>query len=245
MFLLATVGESVRLSPSKLKNDFIQALHFSLSQKYCNRVIKDVGLCISIFDILETEDPYIYSGEAAIFVKVRFRVIVFRPFVGEVLVGRVRSGTEEGLSVTLGFFDDIHIPPGCLPQGTAFDPTEQVWCWHYEGNQMYLDPGEAIRFRILSEKFVESAPISKDVLMSQRAAALAAADPKAPSNPNIVTDIPAVPETTPYRIVATIAEDGLGLVRWWQPAEMEVDVAGDGDAPEGTDNVEDIEEATK
>ena len=36
--------------------------------------------------------------------------MVFRPFVGEVLVGRVAQSSEGGLRVSLGFFDDIIVP---------------------------------------------------------------------------------------------------------------------------------------
>lgn len=43
-----------------------------------------------------------------------FRLVVFRPFVGEVLVGWVSSCTEEGLNVKMEFFDDIHIPKHLL-----------------------------------------------------------------------------------------------------------------------------------
>lgn len=39
---------------------------------------------------------------------------MFRPFVGEVLVGWVSSCTEEGLNVKMEFFDDIHIPKHLL-----------------------------------------------------------------------------------------------------------------------------------
>ncbi len=41
---------------------------------------------------------------------VTFRLMVFRPFVGEVLVGRVSQCAEGGLRVSLGFFDDIVVP---------------------------------------------------------------------------------------------------------------------------------------
>jgi DNA-directed RNA polymerase subunit E'/Rpb7 len=36
--------------------------------------------------------------------------VVFRPFVGEVMVGKIRACTKEGIQVSLEFFDDIIIP---------------------------------------------------------------------------------------------------------------------------------------
>jgi len=43
-----------------------------------------------------------------------FRLVVFRPFVGEILIGWVSSCTEEGLNVKMEFFDDIFIPKHLL-----------------------------------------------------------------------------------------------------------------------------------
>lgn len=39
-----------------------------------------------------------------------FRMIVFRPFVGEVLTGRIMAATHNGIRISLEFFDDIFIP---------------------------------------------------------------------------------------------------------------------------------------
>jgi DNA-directed RNA polymerase III subunit RPC8 len=39
-----------------------------------------------------------------------FRMTVFRPFVGEVLTGRIMAATHNGIRISLEFFDDIFIP---------------------------------------------------------------------------------------------------------------------------------------
>lgn len=66
-----------------------------------------------------------------------FRLIVFRPYIGEAILGKVKSQSQEGIvgaslsfpvlraleralmhcasAVTVGFFDDIVIPPSLLP----------------------------------------------------------------------------------------------------------------------------------
>ena len=41
-------------------------------------------------------------------------MIVFRPFVGEVLTGRIMAATHAGLRISLEFFDDISIPAHLL-----------------------------------------------------------------------------------------------------------------------------------
>lgn len=95
------------------------------------------------------------------------------------------------------------------------DPNEQVWTWNYEDNQMFLDVGETIRFRILSEHFTETPPIPKDVLMAARNQNNNSAESGMPSSEFTISPV----VTAPYRLLATIAEDGLGLTRWWTPSE--------------------------
>lgn len=48
---------------------------------------------------------------------VEFRMIVFRPFKGEVMIGRIRSSTPAGINLRTDFFDDIFVPFEELPQG--------------------------------------------------------------------------------------------------------------------------------
>ena len=57
------------------------------------------------------------------------------------------------MAVTLGFFDDVVIPPEALQHPYRFDENEQVWVWEYpteEGDHhdLYMDIGEEIRFMV-------------------------------------------------------------------------------------------------
>lgn len=46
---------------------------------------------------------------------VKFRLLVFRPYVGEVLFGAVKSCDEvKGIEVSMEFFDGVYIPPAGL-----------------------------------------------------------------------------------------------------------------------------------
>lgn len=178
-------------------------------------MVVNLGLCISVFDVLEAEDPYVHPGEPNAFVKTKFRLIVMRPFEGEVLVGKISRCTEEGVHIDLDFFEDVLIPVSCLQPGTFFDTNEQLFVWRYQENDLYMDVGEQVRFRLLSSSFTEEAPVRKEVLM---AAKLAAMNPGAPGTAPVVVDEEAKVESAPYRLVGSIAEDGLGLLSWWGSA---------------------------
>jgi hypothetical protein len=56
----------------------------------------------------------------------RYRLLVFRPFNGEVLVGTVHKSTPQGLWLSVGFFQDVLVPPQFMPDGSEWD--EAVGC---------------------------------------------------------------------------------------------------------------------
>lgn len=110
-------------------------------------------------------------------------------------MGQVRGSSPEGISVTLGFFDDILIPKNCMLPGSFFDSSEQQWVWEFsneleESNdkkQLPILKGHLIRFRVLQEIFSEGKDRNSDGFLL----------------------------VSPYRIIGTISEDGLGLLSWW------------------------------
>lgn len=68
-------------------------------------------------------------------------------------------------TVTLGFFDDILLPPTALQHPSRFEEAEQAWVWEYhpseesEKHDLYMDIGEPIKFRVSGELFEESSPV--------------------------------------------------------------------------------------
>lgn len=57
----------------------------------------NVGLCIALFDITHIGHSYIFPGDGSSHTEVKFRYIVFRPVVEEILIGKIRSCGREGV----------------------------------------------------------------------------------------------------------------------------------------------------
>lgn len=98
------------------------------------QVIPDVGLCISVFDILKVEDGIVSAGEGFVRHQTLLRMLVFKPHAGEVIIGKITRSNGDGvcgtsswsrslvpshrLSASLGFFNDIFIPSALLRENT-------------------------------------------------------------------------------------------------------------------------------
>jgi DNA-directed RNA polymerase III subunit RPC8 len=105
-------------------------------------------LCISFYDFVDIGDPYVYPSEGAAHQLVKFRLIVFRPFVGEIIVGKITSSNKDGIKVSVDFFDDILIPASLLQNPSVFNSEEGLWIWKYEENDLTLDIGEEVYFTV-------------------------------------------------------------------------------------------------
>ncbi|KAJ8944742.1 hypothetical protein NQ314_009395 [Rhamnusium bicolor] len=193
MFILAEMKNVTRIPPELFNLKLNEAIAGELNKKLANKVVLNVGLCIALFDIISLQESFIFPGDGASHTRVKFRYIVFRPFIEEILLGKIRSCSQEGVHVTLGFFDDILIPPSALQHPSKFNETEQAWVWEYDTgdgskHDLFMDAGESIRFRVTAEMFNETCPMGPITM------------PETQENPDNK---------------GSINEPGLGLLTWW------------------------------
>nr|ODN89507.1 DNA-directed RNA polymerase III subunit RPC8 [Cryptococcus depauperatus CBS 7841] len=186
---------------------------------YANKLIADRGLALSAFDILTAEDGKVTWGNGLMYYKVSFRLMLFAPFVGEVIVGRVLSTTKSYVRVSLGFFQDIFIVPSLLPPNSAYDTQQKAFFWVSSDDEvlmtqeqllntvvaerLYIDSGEPIRFRVDSIDWQDVRPTPQSLLAEQNGEAIEK-DPI---------------DKAGFKILATIAESGLGVTAWWPGRE--------------------------
>jgi len=170
-----------------------------LNAKYSNRVLHKVGLCISVYDILSVGDGALKYGDGCVYIKTEFRMTVFRPFVREVITGRIMSATHRGIRLSLEFFDDIYIPAHLIFPQANFDHTSQSWRLPVSETEWnYLEKDDNIRFRVEEETFKEATP----------------APPKAHGSGEIEHRVEEHKEPV-YSLIGSCQEDGLGVAAWW------------------------------
>merc|ERR1712126_451199 len=202
MFILSELKSLVRLFPRGFNKSLEDQVTDELNRKLANKVLLNVGLCLSLYDILEIGDSFIFPGDGSSHTRVRFRMLVFRPEIEEVLVGKIKNCSKEGVQVSLEFFDDILIPSDSLQHPARYDDSESVWIWEYpledgEHHDLFMDAGEQIRFKIVSESFVDSGPVKS----------------KSGAETEVKKDEVKV---SPFSLTASINEPGLGLLKWWE-----------------------------
>lgn len=194
MFVLALLQDVVVIKPHEFGNDLVTVLKRRINQRLSNRVVPGLGLCISVYDILEVGVTYILHGEGGGHTRVKFRLVVFRPYIDEVIQARVIYSNSQGLKLSVDFFEDITIPADRLPEPHVFEGSEQVWYWEYPSDngeppaKLYMDPGKVVRFRVVENIFKDVKPyLTPEEAQNEKS----------------------------YEIIGTMAETGLGCVAWW------------------------------
>ncbi|KAF2426467.1 putative DNA-directed RNA polymerase III subunit 22.9 kDa [Tothia fuscella] len=221
MFVLSTISDLIQISPQDFRKHNAQAIEDNIHKAYANKVIQGVGLCICIWDILNSSEGLISQGDGMVNVNVKFRLVVFRPFKGEIIQGVILDYNHEGLRIGLDFFEDIWIPaPQNIFEDSAYThaENEEVWIWTPQdsgGHEFYYDKHEPIRFRVEAEVWHDHTPQKPDFT--------AAADGEAPAQ-----------KPVPYTIIGSITQPGLGPLVWWEEIEeAEPDAEGGAEAKGG------------
>ncbi|KAL5792818.1 hypothetical protein ACOSP7_001412 [Xanthoceras sorbifolium] len=193
MFYLSKIEHTLRLPPHLLSLPLNEAIKEELEKIFLDKVIANLGLCISVYDISEIEGGFIFPGEGASTYSLKCRLIMFRPFVGEIIAAKLNESNSNGLRLSLGFFDDIYIPCHLLPSPSHSkpDPAERYevnWIWKFGNTEFLIEETDKIKFRVISVNY-PSIPIEQ----------------KEGSKP-----------FAPMEITGSIDYDGLGPASWWE-----------------------------
>ncbi|KAG2161425.1 hypothetical protein VTO58DRAFT_110113 [Aureobasidium pullulans] len=221
MYIIVTIADLIQISPQDFEKRSAQAIEDNINLKYADKVIHRVGLCVALYDILQTSEGLIGHGTGIVNVNVDFRMIVFRPFKGEILTGKILSSSDMGIRISMGFFDDIFVPaPGMLFEPAKHHLTEdgeRVWVWETApDNLLYFDVNEVVKFRVEAETWTDLSP------------------EKQPAPGEEVE----VYRRSPYEITASMQLSGLGPAFWWrEPDEKEAAEEGEEEADGGAEDM--------
>jgi DNA-directed RNA polymerase III subunit RPC8 len=154
----------IQIKPANFGTPSAQAIKDVVNEKYSNKIVPGIGLCICMWDLLTATEGLIGHGTGLVNVNIEFRMAVFRPFRGEIIHGRIKSSNEEGIIIDLDFTSEVFVPYQNLFENSSFSNAENVWVWNSDGTELFLDKGEPVLFRVEQEEWVDQRPtiVQKD-----------------------------------------------------------------------------------
>jgi DNA-directed RNA polymerase subunit E' len=166
MYVIASKEDVVRIPPNLLGEDF-NALAARLTQaSFQNRVEADGSYTVLVRNIETIGEGRIIHGDGAVYQKVKFETLMFRPVLHEVVEGSICEILKFGAFVRFGPLD------GLLHISQIMDDRIDV---DIEGRRLLgkdtkreLRLGDAIRARIVSLSINERSPRESKIGLTMR-----------------------------------------------------------------------------
>lgn len=254
MFVLTSISDTVQIPPSSFhhlsgRGNTLTAVERGIDAKYPNRIIPDLGLAICRYDVLHVGDGHVHptTADGGVHLRAKFRLLVFRPFVEEVLVGRIVQMNADGMKIGLGFFDDVVIPGHWMLRPSRYDADAGGWVWCPEfgaeeegaedgaaaAPEFRMEVGDRIRFRVKSVHFARVTATAKGLQSTTTSThANGGGTPRPEEQPgqrrrSSSMDLRESGHTREVTVppcmyvIGSILEDGLGLPDWWSSNDDE------------------------
>lgn len=110
MFYLTEIEDYVRVEPRLFGLQTEKAVEEQLLKTYENYVDKEIGSVLSVVEVLEVGDGIIIPGDGAAYYNSTFKLLCWKPEMGELVFGEITEITNFGAFINLGGMQGmIHI----------------------------------------------------------------------------------------------------------------------------------------
>ena len=110
MFYLTEVEDHIRVDPKLFGLPTSEAIEQQLEETYANYYNRELGRVVAVVEILNIGEGVIISGDGAAYYKSKFRLIVWKPELQELIYGKVEEITTFGAFMNMGAMKGmIHI----------------------------------------------------------------------------------------------------------------------------------------
>lgn len=201
-----TLADVVQIQPDEFHKPSIRSIEDFINTKYADKVIHKIGLCIGFHSLISASEGLIGHGTGIVNVNVDFKLIVFRPFKGEIIRATITNSNLNGIYLSVDFFEDLTVPPETMFENTSWEPDENgthTFVWRADDgeggfNEFFFDNAESCMLRVEEEVWTD---ISPDALRSQSYA-----------NQEEAEQARKLP---PYLVRGSMMHSGLGPTLWW------------------------------
>jgi len=102
MFYLAEVEDHVRVEPKLFGLDTSEAVDQQLKETYADFYSRELGRVISVIEVLDIQEGVIIPGDGATYYKSRFKLLIWKPQLQELVHGVISEITNFGAFIDMG-----------------------------------------------------------------------------------------------------------------------------------------------
>lgn len=110
MFYLTEIEDYVRVAPRLFGLSTKDAVEQQLKENYTGFVNKDIGVAVAVVDVLSVGEGIIIPGDGAAYYNSKFKILIWKPELQELVYGNIAEITNFGAFIDLGVMQGmIHI----------------------------------------------------------------------------------------------------------------------------------------
>ena len=102
MFYILDVEDHVRVEPKHFGLLTNEAIEKQLNKDFVDSVSKEFGYVVAVLGVGEIEDGVIISGDGAAYYNSKFKLLVWRPELHELVYGTISEITNFGAFIQIG-----------------------------------------------------------------------------------------------------------------------------------------------
>ena len=148
MFKLVRAKGIVRIPPEYFGQPIDEVALQILRQEYQEKILKDLGIILTVLNAKANEEGYIIFGDGATYHEVEFEMLVYIQLIHEVVEGEIDQATNFGVQVNLGPVDGLVHISQITDDNFKFDPNRGILIG--EKSKKTLQKGDRVRAMIIS-----------------------------------------------------------------------------------------------
>ena len=147
MFRILTIGDEVRVPPTKFDIELNDAVKESLQESVEGRLNPDIGVFLAVTDVISVGEGKIKPEDGAIFYPAEYKVLVYRPDLNDIVLGEVIDVTEFGAFTRIGPLDGLIHVSQVMDDKVSYDAKNAIYTGKKTG--LKLKEGEIVRARVV------------------------------------------------------------------------------------------------
>lgn len=152
MFYKTLINGHIRVPPSLFNLPSQEAILQMVKKEYYGYISKDFGIVVDVADITKVGEGVIIPGDGSSYYDTEFELIIFKPEMQEVLLGRIKDIADFGAFISLGPMEGmIHISQ-TMDDFVSFSKDKVLLG---KENKRSLKVGDLCRARVIAVSFKE------------------------------------------------------------------------------------------
>ncbi|HWG90372.1 MAG TPA: DNA-directed RNA polymerase [Candidatus Thermoplasmatota archaeon] len=166
MYQIVEMEETVRIPPSELSEDQDNIVAALVHRSFEGRLNKKHGFTVLATDIQRVGEGRVIHGDGAVYQRVKFNALTFKPEVGEVVEGTICEVVEFGAFVRFGPLDGLLHMSQIMNDYLNVDLGQERLMGKETGRTLGL--GDRVRARLVTVSLNELSPRESKIGLTMR-----------------------------------------------------------------------------